>query len=199
MLEPEHPSLGVSRIYLRHSTTTDGHRPHAALPLVYPTVPRQTCWVHVLRTVAQRLRVRDHERCLAARRPRCRRSGAPRLGSAPRFPLRPRAGLAAHPDHQCHRAGLPRGPPPHPADDMLYEPGQLRPDRLRGHALPEQPVGDSPSLEEKSTKLLTLPRGSSIGHPRAACGTHCGVAGSLADTRASSVPSEDRGSSQGAG
>ena len=140
--------------------TTDGHRGlHAALALVYPTVPRQTCWVHVLRTVAQRLRVRDRERCLAARRPRCRRSGAPRLGSAPRFPLRPRARLAAHPDHQCHRAGLPRGPPPHPTDDMLYAPGQLRPDRLRGHALPEQPVGDSPSLEEKYTKLLTLPRG----------------------------------------
>ncbi len=45
--------------------TTDGHRGlHAALELVYPTVPRQTCWVHVLRNVAQRLRVRDRERCL---------------------------------------------------------------------------------------------------------------------------------------
>lgn len=46
--------------------TTDGHRGlHAALDLVYPTVPRQACWVHVLRNVAQRLRVRDRERCLA--------------------------------------------------------------------------------------------------------------------------------------
>lgn len=45
--------------------TTDGHRGlHAALELVYPTVPRQACWVHVLRNVAQRLRVRDRERCL---------------------------------------------------------------------------------------------------------------------------------------
>jgi transposase-like protein len=45
--------------------TTDGHRGlHAALDLVYPTVPRQACWVHVLRNVAQRLRVRDRERCL---------------------------------------------------------------------------------------------------------------------------------------
>lgn len=45
--------------------TTDGHRGlHAALDLVYPTVPRQACWVHVLRTVAQRLRVRDRARCL---------------------------------------------------------------------------------------------------------------------------------------
>ncbi|MGH2403845.1 MAG: IS256 family transposase [bacterium] len=49
--------------------TTDGHRGlHAALELVYPTVPRQTCWVHVLRNVAQRLRVRDRERCLALAR-----------------------------------------------------------------------------------------------------------------------------------
>ncbi len=45
--------------------TTDGHRGlHAALTLVYPTVPRQACWVHVLRNVAQRLRVRDRVRCL---------------------------------------------------------------------------------------------------------------------------------------
>ncbi len=45
--------------------TTDGHRGlHAALELVYPHVPRQACWVHVLRNVAQRLRVRDRERCL---------------------------------------------------------------------------------------------------------------------------------------
>jgi transposase-like protein len=49
--------------------TTDGHRGlHAALDLVYPTVPRQACWVHVLRNVAQRLRVRDRERCLALAR-----------------------------------------------------------------------------------------------------------------------------------
>jgi len=49
--------------------TTDGHRGlHAALELVYPTVPRQTCWVHVLRNVAQRLRVRDRDRCLALAR-----------------------------------------------------------------------------------------------------------------------------------
>jgi len=45
--------------------TTDGHRGlHAACALVYPHVPRQTCWVHVLRNVAQRLRVRDRDRCL---------------------------------------------------------------------------------------------------------------------------------------
>ncbi|MGH2372139.1 MAG: IS256 family transposase [bacterium] len=49
--------------------TTDGHRGlHAALELVYPTVPRQTCWVHVLRNVAQRLRVRDRDRCLTLAR-----------------------------------------------------------------------------------------------------------------------------------
>lgn len=45
--------------------TTDGHRGlHAALDLVYPHVPRQACWVHVLRTVAGHLRVRDRARCL---------------------------------------------------------------------------------------------------------------------------------------
>ena len=49
--------------------TTDGHRGlHAALELVYPTVPRQACWVHVLRNVAQRLRVRDRDRCLTLAR-----------------------------------------------------------------------------------------------------------------------------------
>jgi len=49
--------------------TTDGQRGlHAALDLVYPAVPRQTCWVHVLRNVAQRLRVRDRERCLLVAR-----------------------------------------------------------------------------------------------------------------------------------
>jgi putative transposase len=49
--------------------TTDGHRGlHAALELVYPHVGRQTCWVHVLRNVAQRLRVRDRDRCLAMAR-----------------------------------------------------------------------------------------------------------------------------------
>jgi putative transposase len=49
--------------------TTDGHRGlHAAVELVYPTVPRQACWVHVLRNVAQRLRGRDRARCLAQAR-----------------------------------------------------------------------------------------------------------------------------------
>jgi len=59
---------GLTGAYL-HLITTDGHRGlHAALELVYPTVPRQACWVHVLRNVAQRLRVRDRERCLAMAR-----------------------------------------------------------------------------------------------------------------------------------
>lgn len=55
---------GLTGLTLR-LVTTDGHRGlHAALDLVYPTVPRQACWVHVLRNVAQRLRVRDRDRCL---------------------------------------------------------------------------------------------------------------------------------------
>jgi putative transposase len=49
--------------------TTDGQRGlQAALALVYPAVARQACWVHVLRNVAQRLRVRDRERCLQVAR-----------------------------------------------------------------------------------------------------------------------------------
>jgi putative transposase len=45
--------------------TTDGHIGlHAALALVYPQVPRQACWVHVLRNVAQRLCVRERDACL---------------------------------------------------------------------------------------------------------------------------------------
>lgn len=45
--------------------TTDGHTGlHAALALVYPHVLRQACWVHVLRNVAQRLRLRDRDACL---------------------------------------------------------------------------------------------------------------------------------------
>ena len=45
--------------------TTDGHRGlHTALTLVYPHTPRQACWVHVLRNVANRLRVRDRAACL---------------------------------------------------------------------------------------------------------------------------------------
>lgn len=49
--------------------TTDGHAGlHAALSLVYPQVPRQACWVHVLHNVARRLRVRDRDRCLGMAR-----------------------------------------------------------------------------------------------------------------------------------
>ena len=45
--------------------TTDGHRGlHGALDLVYAQVPRQACWVHVLRNVATRLRAKDREVCL---------------------------------------------------------------------------------------------------------------------------------------
>jgi putative transposase len=45
--------------------TTDGHRGlHAALELVYAHVPRQACWVHALRNVATRVRVKDREACL---------------------------------------------------------------------------------------------------------------------------------------
>ena len=49
--------------------TTDGQTGlHRAVELVYPHVPRQACWVHVLRNVAQHLRVRDRDACLALAR-----------------------------------------------------------------------------------------------------------------------------------
>ena len=52
-----------------HLITTDGHRGlQAALTFVYPHVARQACWVHVLRNVAQRLRVRDRATCLHSAR-----------------------------------------------------------------------------------------------------------------------------------
>ena len=52
-----------------HLVTTDGHPGlHRALELIYPDVPRQACWVHVLRNVAQRLRVRDRDACLCLAR-----------------------------------------------------------------------------------------------------------------------------------
>ena len=56
-------------ILVAYGITQDGHRGlHAALDLVYPTTPRQACWVHVLRNVTQRLRLRDRDRCLAMAR-----------------------------------------------------------------------------------------------------------------------------------
>lgn len=41
---------------------------HAALDVVYPYVPRQHCWVHKLRNVANLLRKRQQEECLAGAR-----------------------------------------------------------------------------------------------------------------------------------
>jgi putative transposase len=59
---------GLAGTHLR-LITTDGHRGlQAAVTFVYPHVARQACWVHVLRNVAQRLRVRDRDACLAMAR-----------------------------------------------------------------------------------------------------------------------------------
>ena len=41
---------------------------HRALDTVYPYVPRQRCWVHKLRNVSNKLRVKDREGCLAGAR-----------------------------------------------------------------------------------------------------------------------------------
>jgi len=48
---------------------TDGCRGlHSALDVVYPYVPRQHCWVHKLRNVANLLKKRQQEECLAGAR-----------------------------------------------------------------------------------------------------------------------------------
>lgn len=39
---------------------------HAALETVYPYIPRQRCWAHKLRNVANRIRRKDQVECLAA-------------------------------------------------------------------------------------------------------------------------------------
>jgi putative transposase len=38
---------------------------HAALEIVYPYIPRQRCWAHKLRNVANRIRRKDQTECLA--------------------------------------------------------------------------------------------------------------------------------------
>jgi putative transposase len=46
--------------------TTDGCPGlHKALDTVYPYITRQRCWVHKLRNIANKLRVKDREECLA--------------------------------------------------------------------------------------------------------------------------------------
>jgi transposase-like protein len=46
--------------------TTDGGKGiRAALPLIYPDVPHQLCWVHKLRNVAQHLKRSQQTACLA--------------------------------------------------------------------------------------------------------------------------------------
>lgn len=41
---------------------------HKALETVYPYIPRQRCWVHKLRNVVNKLRVKDREDCLSGAR-----------------------------------------------------------------------------------------------------------------------------------
>ena len=41
---------------------------HRALETVYPYIPRQRCWVHKLRNVANRIRRKDQEDCMAGAR-----------------------------------------------------------------------------------------------------------------------------------
>ena len=39
---------------------------HAAMDTVYPYIPRQRCWAHKLRNVANNIRRKDQEECLTA-------------------------------------------------------------------------------------------------------------------------------------
>ena len=49
-----------------HLITTDGCSGlHKALETVYPYIAKQRCWVHKLRNVSNKLRMRDREECLA--------------------------------------------------------------------------------------------------------------------------------------
>jgi len=49
-----------------HLITTDGCPGlHKALETVYPYIAKQRCWVHKLRNVSNKLRMRDREECLA--------------------------------------------------------------------------------------------------------------------------------------
>lgn len=49
--------------------TTDGCPGlHKALDTVYPYIARQRCWVHKLRNIANKLRAKDRQECLAGAR-----------------------------------------------------------------------------------------------------------------------------------
>jgi len=56
---------GLTGQYCRLVSTDGCPGLHAALDIVYPYIPRQRCWAHKLRNVANRIRRQDQIECLA--------------------------------------------------------------------------------------------------------------------------------------
>ncbi len=59
---------GLHGLFLKLVVTDGCKGLHAALDMVYPYVPRRHCWVHKLRNVANLLKKRQQEECLAGAR-----------------------------------------------------------------------------------------------------------------------------------
>ena len=59
---------GLAGSHLQLITTDGATGLHAALAVVYPYVPRQACWAHMLRNVANRLKRGQQQECLAGAR-----------------------------------------------------------------------------------------------------------------------------------
>jgi len=59
---------GIKGEKLELITVDGGGGVNAAQEVVYPQVPRQRCWVHKLRNVADKVRVKHRKRCLAGAR-----------------------------------------------------------------------------------------------------------------------------------
>ena len=140
---------------------------HQALETVYPYVPRQRCWVHKLRNVANLLRAPPAGRVLsrgAVHLPGGHPAGGDRgllglgtplagrgtqgsgllgagSGRVAQLPGLPGAAPPESAHHQRHRARLSGGAPTHPTDELLHKQCQLRADHLRCGDASEQELG----------------------------------------------------------
>jgi hypothetical protein len=137
---------------------TDGSKGlHAALDTVYPRIPRQRCWVHKLRNVANKLRRCLQAECLAQAKgiylagskrqaverfhrwaARWRRR-APKAAT-PQLLRLPEGASLQNPYHQRHRAHLPRGAQTHPADQLLHQRRLHRPNPVWPVSLLQRPL-----------------------------------------------------------
>ena len=168
---------------------TDGCKGlHAALETVYPYVPRQHCWVHKLRNVANHLKRSQQEECLAGARaiyqshtrraavhaywawarrwrgaasPGSRRLLGARPGGAPQLPRLPSPTPTDGAHHQRHRALFQRGAQANPAHVLLQQQRQLRKDNLCRLQPPEPQLGRvTPSPNLHTTRDTTHLRSS---------------------------------------